>query len=572
MGIAQNIQETQYTQEQVFLFSSVSSIKQMFPSFSADGLQEALSDVGITWVSDFSSESSLVNARSIFATAGVNASAWVYELEAIPEINFAAALAFDRPQSNVYVFAEAVSGSYKSRAKQAGITELVEPSLLKVNISALISKLASADALVFKQRECNQILEEEPLQEFQSISIFDTYEEVDAAAGVDTDIYADSGASTNVGAYAALDIYEGFDADSCETVLLNANLHESGKAFLDNSTSEIKAAKCVDELFETKAKFHEAKYEFHEIKDEFYEPKTELYEIKDEFREPKTELYEKQTIENAAHKNFSIKHAFLLPVVSASGGSGKSSICAISALVSAQMGYKTLVVDADFQFGNMREFLCDATCIDRSAFYDTNTLASLIDTPSRLPFVVAAPKKLEMAESAQDAISDLLSAADDFFDVIIVNTQSFWTESHVFLLNNASKALFVLDQRCSSIEACSKAISFCSRCGIAPSTYLFVLNKCSRKSSLHASEVSLRLGGARVVELPDGSKDVDEYISSGAAKDLIEERNTFCVSIENVLSEILPEAGVLKTKNADGKSLQGLIARTLRRKVAACLC
>jgi MinD-like ATPase involved in chromosome partitioning or flagellar assembly len=545
----------QNAKEQVFLFSSVTSIKQMFPCENFGELRQSFSNIGITWIYDFSTEASLLNARSTFATAGACACAWVYELETIPSINFAAALVLDSPRNNVYMFADAISGSLKSRAKQAGITELVEPSLLKVNISALMSKLSSVDGPSFMQRECCQVLEEEPLQEFQSISIYDdgadttTYLNADTASVLHADeavcMYVSEDAGTYFDAagcaYSCInsydDSYAGADLDACETVLLSSTLSESAKALIGNSVCKEDGAQYGEEPCETK-----------------------------------NELCEKDQANTIAHKNFSIKHAFLLPVVSASGGSGKSSICAISALVSAQMGYKTLVVDADFQFGDMREFLCDTTCIDRSVFYDTNTLASLLDTPSRLPFVVAAPKKLEMAESAQDAISDLLFAADDFFDVIIVNTQSFWTESHVFLLNNASKALFVLDQRCSSIEACSKAISFCSRCGIAPSTYLFVLNKCSRKSSLHASEVSLRLGGARVLELPDGSKDVDEYISSGAAKDLIEERNVFCVSIENILSEILPEAGVLKTKNVDGKSLQGILARTFRRKVAACLC
>lgn len=43
---------------------------------------------------------------------------------------------------------------------------------------------------------------------------------------------------------------------------------------------------------------------------------------------------------------------FLFPVVSGSGGAGKSTVSVLSALIAQRMGYNTLLLDFDLQFGD----------------------------------------------------------------------------------------------------------------------------------------------------------------------------------------------------------------------------
>ena len=51
------------------------------------------------------------------------------------------------------------------------------------------------------------------------------------------------------------------------------------------------------------------------------------------------------------------KTAFLITVVSATGGAGKSTVAALSAFFAQGFGYKTLLVDADLQAGDMRRLV-----------------------------------------------------------------------------------------------------------------------------------------------------------------------------------------------------------------------
>lgn len=43
-------------------------------------------------------------------------------------------------------------------------------------------------------------------------------------------------------------------------------------------------------------------------------------------------------------------------------------------------------------------------------------------------------------------------------------------------------------------------------------------------------------------ELKDGGRDVEDYLGSGSASELIEARNDFCTSLTHVMGKVLPGA------------------------------
>ena len=47
--------------------------------------------------------------------------------------------------------------------------------------------------------------------------------------------------------------------------------------------------------------------------------------------------------------------------------------------------------------------------------------------------------------------------------------------------------------------------------------------------------------GVTVFELKDGGRDVEDYLSGGAVKELVDSRNEFCESLTAVLSKLLPD-------------------------------
>ncbi len=233
-------------------------------------------------------------------------------------------------------------------------------------------------------------------------------------------------------------------------------------------------------------------------------------------------------------------HAFIMPVVSGSGGAGKSVVSVMSAFLAREMGYRTLLLDYDLQFGDAAVLagVENPLAID-AAIAHPDWLEKELRRDNGL-VVLAAPERLEAAESVVKSIPQLLESLSSSFDVIVANTGAAWAEQHAALLERCSAALFLVDQRASSVRACRHALELCARCGIASGPFQFAVNRCSKNAPLTSVDVSCALQGAPVFELRDGGRDVEDFLGGGAASELLESRNEFCTSLSHVLETLLP--------------------------------
>lgn len=272
-----------------------------------------------------------------------------------------------------------------------------------------------------------------------------------------------------------------------------------------------------------------------------------------------TVVVDNQMIEFPAAPNASAD-ALLLPIVSGSGGAGKSTVAVLLALLAQRRGFKTLLVDFDLQFGDVRELvgMPDALGID-DVLADPARLAQLAPAAG-MPAVLGSPRHLEEAESIAQRASSLLDALRGMFDIVVVNTGAAWAEQHAVLLERCSKALFLIDQRGSSIAACRRALDLCARCGIAVGPFLFALNFCAKGTPLTSIDVSCALRGAQTIELADGGAEVEEVMSEGRPMDLIEAGNPLARSLDGFLAGVLPSSG------KDAGSADALLAGKTRRK------
>lgn len=266
----------------------------------------------------------------------------------------------------------------------------------------------------------------------------------------------------------------------------------------------------------------------------------------------------------------SLKEAFVLAVVSGSGGTGKSTVSLLSALYAQRLGKKTLLVDADLQFGDLKLLLGKEKSLEVGDLMANPERIKSLKPEGNVPALLSSPKRLEQSELIVNRMGDLLHYLKGFFDVIVVNTGAFWSEQHAQLLEQADRTLFLLDQRPSSIKACSHALSLCSRCGIAMQSFVFMLNFCSRQSLVSSLDVSCALKGARVVELRDGGRDVAELLGSGLPEELIATRNPFVESLFSSLKTIIAHDG--QDTSASSEKHHLLKKRPFgRKKRVACL-
>lgn len=234
--------------------------------------------------------------------------------------------------------------------------------------------------------------------------------------------------------------------------------------------------------------------------------------------------------------------AFIMPIVSGSGGAGKSTVAVTSALIAGKMGYRTALLDYDLQFGDMSVLsgIANALPID-TAIDHPDQLEQELARGSNLT-VFAAPSRLEAAEAVVQSMPGFIERISQSFEVIIANTGAAWAEQHAVLLERSSAALFLVDQRASSLRACTHALELCARCGIATGPFTFAVNRCAKNTPLSAADVSCALDGVSVFELKDGGRDVEDYLGSGNGEDLLALRNDFCTSLERLLTQVLPGA------------------------------
>lgn len=232
--------------------------------------------------------------------------------------------------------------------------------------------------------------------------------------------------------------------------------------------------------------------------------------------------------------------ALLLPIVSGSGGAGKSTIAVLSSLLAQRRGFKTLLLDFDLQFGDMREMTGQSEALGIDEVLADPARLTQLAPATGLPALLGAPRHLEDAESVVQRAPALLDAVNAMFDVIIANTGAAWAEQHAILLERCSKALFLIDQRGSSLTACRRALDLCARCGIAVNPFLFAVNFCAKGAPLTSIDVSCALRGARTIELVDGGAEVEEALSEGRPQDLIDSGNPLVDSLDALLADLLP--------------------------------
>lgn len=231
------------------------------------------------------------------------------------------------------------------------------------------------------------------------------------------------------------------------------------------------------------------------------------------------------------------RSGFLLTVVSGSGGAGKSTVAVLAALASARRGLKTALLDADLQFGDLGELagFCPAVSIEE-VIAKPAALEEVGEAPLTL---FKAPRALERSEAISESLGTVVELVCQAFDVVVVNTGGSWGEQHLQLLERSAATLFLVDQRASSVRACRHALDLCLRCGIATSSFLLAVNRCTRHAPFTSIDVSSALDGAHVVELADGGREVEELLGSGLAQDLADEANPLYASIERMLGELL---------------------------------
>ncbi|NPD32052.1 P-loop NTPase [Eggerthellaceae bacterium zg-997] len=223
--------------------------------------------------------------------------------------------------------------------------------------------------------------------------------------------------------------------------------------------------------------------------------------------------------------------ATVVALASGSGGVGKSTLAVVLAGVAAQRGLHVAVIDADLQFGDVAQLAVGVATVPFStAVEDDRALAAAREADGMLVAVVA-PERVEDSDRFAQRVGSLVERAARLFDVVVVNTGSFWADAHVELMRRSTCPVLLMDQRISSLRSCRHALELCMRCGVATGPFTFVVNRTSRRSRLSGADASRLLDGVPVCEVRDGGSEVEELLSAGSLFELVDGRSDFQASV-----------------------------------------
>lgn len=230
----------------------------------------------------------------------------------------------------------------------------------------------------------------------------------------------------------------------------------------------------------------------------------------------------------------------IISVVSASGGTGRSTIALLAAYLCARAGLATVLIEGDLQFGDYAFWL---GLDDRaSALGDADVEAVELADNLRL---FKAPLLPEAAEEVSDGVAAALPRLAQAADVVIADTGAFWNGLTARLLLSSTLFFMVVDRRPSSIMDAVKAAELCTRIGVPALRMVPVYNRWSSRALIGADEARKALDADDIYCIPEGKQPVEDLLGKGDVAALVESENPAVLGVERLLEDVLPRVGHL---------------------------
>ncbi len=191
--------------------------------------------------------------------------------------------------------------------------------------------------------------------------------------------------------------------------------------------------------------------------------------------------------------------AKIFALYSPKGGSGVSTITANLALVLANEGYKVLVLDGDFLFGDMGVLLnqpSNHSIIDLARFegnVDDEIVKDVITT-GKVDLLAAPPsveKSLEVTGPVCERVLDTLSKLD--YDILLVNTSSNLSDPTMVILEKAETVILVVTQEITSVRALRLFMDLMRSLSIDSGKFEVVVNRFDKNSILTLAKLNKNL-------------------------------------------------------------------------------
>ncbi|HSL97750.1 MAG TPA: response regulator [Candidatus Deferrimicrobiaceae bacterium] len=229
----------------------------------------------------------------------------------------------------------------------------------------------------------------------------------------------------------------------------------------------------------------------------------------------------------------------IIAVFAAKGGVGKTTLALNLAVVAAESGLKTAMVDGSIQFGDLRGFLRAPANAPSMLDLPTDRVAEsdlaqvVVRGPSNVE-ILLAPPRVEMAEMvlARD-LEKILSLMRRLYDVIIVDTGVSLNDLTLALLDQADTILEIVMYDAATVRNSAAMAATYAKIGYPPSKLRYLVNRGDSAAGMDPAELKAAIGrepeyrvrseGATVVPAGNlGAAFVTASPDAGVSHDVVE--------------------------------------------------
>lgn len=196
-------------------------------------------------------------------------------------------------------------------------------------------------------------------------------------------------------------------------------------------------------------------------------------------------------------------------VFSPKGGSGCTTLALNLAVSLAEKGYRTLLLDGNFQFGTVSVMLnlkATATILDlveRIGEMDADLITSVALTHDSGLQVILAPRRPEMAELINaEQLQKLMAALRQVYQFVVIDTSSCLSDLTLIMLDQADRILLVTEQNLPTLKTARDFLNLSQDLHYAENKVMLTVNRMSPKQRVTVQDIAKILKRPVLVTVP----------------------------------------------------------------------